>query len=227
MGSQILVVEDEADLADLVAFNLRESGHEVTVTHNGANALADVARQRPDLILLDVMLPDISGFEVCRRLRRSADTARVPVIMLTAKAEEVDRIVGFEVGADDYVIKPFDLEELLARIEAVTRRRELASANREIGELSIDVPARRVAGPTGPLDLSPKELDLLLELAREPGAVRTRAELLRNVWDIEFDPGTNVVEVAIARLRRRLLAVKSPRIETVVHEGYRLRVEPA
>jgi DNA-binding response OmpR family regulator len=121
MGAHILVVEDEVDLADLVAFNLREGGHEVAVAHNGANALAEVARQRPDLVLLDVMLPDISGFEVCRRLRRSAETARIPVIMLTAKAEEIDRIVGFEVGADDYVIKPFSPRELTLRVEAIPR----------------------------------------------------------------------------------------------------------
>jgi len=223
---KVLIVDDDPKLRRYLADGLAESGIAVTGAASAAEARAALAADpTTELILLDVMMPGEDGWEFLSDLRSRRDAR--PVIFLTARQAVDERVRGLKLGADDYVIKPFDLEELLARIEAVTRRRELASANREIGELSIDVPARRVAGPTGPLDLSPKELDLLLELAREPGAVRTRAELLRNVWDIEFDPGTNVVEVAIARLRRRLLAVKSPRIETVVHEGYRLRVEPA
>jgi len=149
MGSRILVVEDEADLADLVAFNLRGEGHEVTVAHDGSTALAEIRRSQPDLVLLDVMLPDISGIEVCRRLRRKPETIRLPVIMLTAKTDEVDRVVGFEVGADDYVTKPFSPRELVLRVEAILRR-TIAGTQVEgpqvitLGTLAIDVPAHRV-----------------------------------------------------------------------------------
>ena len=129
MGSRILVVEDEPDLAELVALNLRGAGHEVVVCHDGSTALAEVQRSQPDLLVLDVMLPDVSGVEVCRRLRRSAETARIPVIMLTAKNEEIDKITGLSVGADDYLTKPFNLEELLLRVNNLIKRSSKAPGN--------------------------------------------------------------------------------------------------
>jgi len=227
MGSHILVVEDEVDLADLVAFNLREGGHEVVVAHTGANALAEVARQRPDLVLLDVMLPDISGFEVCRRLRRSADTARIPVIMLTAKAEEIDRIVGFEVGADDYVIKPFSPRELTLRVEAILRRVGPESQTEgpqvlSIGELRIDVPAHRVDVDGEEITLTALEFRLLLDLASRAGRVQPRDALLERVWGYAPGVETRTVDTHIKRLREKL-GPGSRYLETVRGVGYRIQ----
>ncbi|MEM6956618.1 MAG: response regulator, partial [Myxococcota bacterium] len=148
MGARILVVEDEADLAELVAFNLKQAGYATTTASDGATALAEIQRSPPDLVVLDVMLPDITGLEVCRRLRRSDATVALPVIMLTAKGEEVDRVVGFEVGADDYVLKPFSPRELILRIEAILRRVGGSDSDTpraiEIDALAIDASAHRV-----------------------------------------------------------------------------------
>ncbi len=227
MGAQILVVEDEADLADLVAFNLREAGHEVTIAHNGTGALAEIVRERPDLILLDVMLPDISGFEVCRRLRRSADTIRVPVIMLTAKAEEVDRIVGFEVGADDYVVKPFSPRELTLRVDAILRRVG-PQAHSEgpqvltIGNLRIDVPAHRVEVEGEEIALTALEFRLLLDLASRAGRVQPRDALLERVWGYAPGVETRTVDTHIKRLREKLGA-GAQHLETVRGVGYRVQ----
>jgi two-component system phosphate regulon response regulator PhoB len=227
MGGTILVVEDETDLADLVAFNLREAGHEVTVAHTGANALAEIARQRPELVLLDVMLPDISGFEVCRRLRRSAETTNLPVIMLTAKAEEVDRIVGFEVGADDYVVKPFSPRELTLRVDAILRRTG-PQANVEglqvlsIGELRIDVPAHRVEVEGEEISLTALEFRLLLDLASRSGRVQPRDALLERVWGYAPGVETRTVDTHIKRLREKL-GRGSQYLETVRGVGYRIQ----
>lgn len=227
MGAQILVVEDETDLADLVAFNLREQGHEVTVAHTGANALAEVSRQRPDLVLLDVMLPDISGFEVCRRLRRSGDTTRLPVIMLTAKAEEVDRIVGFEVGADDYVVKPFSPRELTLRVDAILRRvGPQAHADGpqvlSIGALRIDVPAHRVEIDGEEITLTALEFRLLLDLASRAGRVQPRDALLERVWGYAPGVETRTVDTHIKRLREKL-GSGARYLETIRGVGYRIQ----
>lgn len=227
MGAHILVVEDEADLADLVAFNLREQGHEVTVTHTGANALAEVSRQRPDLILLDVMLPDISGFEVCRRLRRSGDTTRLPVIMLTAKAEEIDRIVGFEVGADDYVVKPFSPRELTLRVDAILRRVGPQAQTEgpqvlSVGALRIDVPAHRVEVEGEEISLTALEFRLLLDLASRAGRVQPRDALLERVWGYAPGVETRTVDTHIKRLREKL-GPGARYLETVRGVGYRIQ----
>lgn len=229
MGSRILVVEDEADLAELVAFNLRQAGHTVVVAGDGATALAEVQRNRPDLVLLDVMLPDITGLEVCRRLRRSESTVRLPVLMLTARGEEVDRVVGFEVGADDYVVKPFSPRELVLRIEAILRRAG-ASAPREerqnitVGELSIDVAAHRVSIAGDAVSLTALEFRLLLDLASRRGRVQSRDSLLERVWG--YAPGieTRTVDTHVKRLREKLGAA-SDYLETVRGVGYRVRDE--
>ena len=176
MGSRILVVEDETDLAELVAFNLRGAGHEVTVAHDGNTALAEIQRSQPDLLVLDVMLPDISGLEVCRRLRRNPQTVRLPVIMLTARSDEVDRVVGFEVGADDYVPKPFSPRELVLRVEAILRR-TIPTADVEgpqviaLGDLVINVPAHRVEVQGEEVLLTALEFRLLLDLASRAGPI--------------------------------------------------------
>ncbi len=229
MGSRILVVEDESDLAELVAFNLRQAGHTVTTAGTGSTALAEIRRQRPDLVVLDVMLPDITGLEVCRRLRREAETIRLPVIMLTAKGEEVDRVVGFEVGADDYVTKPFSPRELLLRVEAILRRTgapidEEAGGRQAItiGSLLIDVPAHRVTVEGEEIPLTALEFRLLMDLATRIGRVQSRDALLERVWG--YAPGieTRTVDTHVKRLREKLGAA-SDYIETVRGVGYRIR----
>ncbi len=228
MGSRILVVEDEADLAELVAFNLKQAGHVVATASSGATALAEIRRQRPDLVVLDVMLPDITGLEVCRRLRRDESTARLPVLMLTAKGEEVDRVVGFEVGADDYVLKPFSPRELLLRIEAILRRmggQENAGPQAiSVGNLLIDVPGHRVLVDDEEISLTALEFRLLLDLAKRRGRVQSRNALLERVWG--YAPGieTRTVDTHVKRLREKLGDV-SNYIETVRGVGYRMRSE--
>ncbi|MBW2189285.1 MAG: response regulator [Deltaproteobacteria bacterium] len=207
MGSRILVVEDETDLAELVAFNLRGAGHDVTVAHDGNTALAEIQRSQPDLVVLDVMLPDISGLEVCRRLRRNAQTVRLPVIMLTARSDEVDRVVGFEVGADDYVPKPFSPRELVLRVEAM-------------GDLVIDVPAHRVEVQGEEVLLTALEFRLLLDLASRAGRVQSRDALLERVWGYSPDVETRTVDTHVKRLREKL-GEGALHIETVRGVGYR------
>ncbi len=228
MGSRILVVEDESDLAELVGFNLQQAGHTVLCAHDGATALAEIRRQRPDLVVLDVMLPDISGLEVCRRLRRDESTARLPVVMLTAKGAEVDRVVGFEVGADDYVTKPFSPRELLLRIDAILRRVGAAADEGPqhivVGDLVIDVPGHRVEVGGKEVNLTALEFRLLLDLARRRGRVQARADLLERVWG--YAPGieTRTVDTHVKRLREKL-GPAAARIETVRGVGYRLRTD--
>jgi two-component system phosphate regulon response regulator PhoB len=225
MGSRILVVEDEPDLAELVALNLRGAGHEVTVAHDGSTGLAEIQRSLPDLLLLDVMLPDISGIEVCRRLRRSPQTVRLPVIMLTARSDEVDRVVGFEVGADDYVPKPFSPRELVLRVEAILRR-TVASADSEgpqvivLGDLVIDVPAHRVEVEGQEVLLTALEFRLLLDLATRAGRVQSRDALLERVWGYSPNVETRTVDTHVKRLREKLGA-GAKHIETVRGVGYR------
>ncbi len=225
MGSRILVVEDEVDLADLVAFNLRGEGHEVTVALDGNTALAEIQRGRPDLVVLDVMLPDISGIEVCRRLRRQRETVRLPVIMLTAKTDEVDRVVGFEVGADDYVTKPFSPRELVLRVEAILRR-TIPNADVEgpqvitLGAVLIDVPAHRVEVLGEEVLLTALEFRLLLDLATRAGRVQSRDALLERVWGYAPNVETRTVDTHVKRLREKLGA-GAKQIETVRGVGYR------
>ncbi|MGB8328748.1 MAG: response regulator transcription factor [Polyangiales bacterium] len=225
MGSRILVVEDEPDLADLVALNLRRAGHEVVVAHDGATALAEIQRSQPDLLVLDVMLPDISGLEVCRRLRRNAQTIRLPVIMLTARNDEVDRVVGFEVGADDYVPKPFSPRELVLRVDAILRR---TTAPAEVGgpqvivlgDLVIDVPAHRVEVQGQEILLTALEFRLLLDLASRAGRVQSRDSLLERVWGYSPNVETRTVDTHVKRLREKL-GPGADQIETVRGVGYR------
>ena len=227
MSSRILVVEDEIDLAELVAFNLTQAGYTVVTASTGASALAEIRRARPDLVVLDVMLPDITGLEVCRRLRREQGTERLPVLMLTAKGEEVDRVVGFEVGADDYVVKPFSPRELVLRVDAIMRRAiEPVDADARqtihVGRLTIDVPAHRVSLDDEEIPLTALEFRLLMDLATRRGRVQSRDALLERVWG--YAPGieTRTVDTHVKRLREKLGAA-SAYIETVRGVGYRIR----
>ncbi len=228
MRGHILVVEDEADLAELVAFNLRQSGYTTDAAGNGEAGLMAIRRRPPDLIVLDLMLPDISGTEVCRRLRDDPSTKRLPVVMLTARGEEVDRVHGFEVGADDYVTKPFSPRELVLRVGAVLRRAQNMSepdggeTSIRIGRMLIDVPRHEVRVAEAPVPLTALEFKLLLDLASRRGRVQSRDALLERVWG--YAPGieTRTVDTHVKRLREKL-GDASHYIETVRGVGYRMR----
>ena len=206
---RMLVVEDEPDIAELVRFNLEQEGFAVSVVDDGAQALAAVRRERPALVILDLMLPGISGLEICRQLRSAEATARLPIVMLTAKAAEADRIVGLEMGADDYVTKPFSPRELLARIRAVMRRAYGPEAERppdvyERGRLRVDFDTYDVYLDHKKVDLSLREFELLRFFVKSPNRVYDRLQILDLVWgeDTHVEPRT--VDVHVRRLRKRL-----------------------
>ena len=214
----LLVVEDEDSIAEPLVEGLLAEGFEVTRVATGQGALEAAP---VDLVLLDVRLPDIDGFAVCRELRSRSD---VPIIMVTAKGEEIDRVVGLELGADDYVVKPFGLRELIARIRAVARRtpgRHETRATLVVGALEVDVPARRATIDGRELQLTLKEFDLLALLASEPGVVVDRQKILREVWDTTWYGSSKTVDVHVAALRKKL--GDPTLIETVRGVGLRLR----
>ncbi len=218
---KVLIVEDEDAIAEPLAEGLRREGFDVERAETGEAALE---ASGADLVLLDLGLPDLDGFSVCRELRnRSA----VPIIMVTAKGEEVDRVVGLELGADDYIVKPFGFRELLARIRAVTRRTSERPATRStrMGPLELDVRGRRARVDGRELDLTPKEFDLLALLAREPGAVVSRAEILQEVWQTTWYGSAKTIDVHVAALRKKL--GEPSWIETVRGVGLRLHVPDA
>jgi len=221
----VLVVEDESSIASFVALYLKNAGYSVRTAATGAEGLAQVESERPDLIVLDLMLPDVDGIEVCRRIRKDSD---VPILMLTARDEDVDKIIGLEVGADDYLTKPFNPGELVARVKSVLRRanperRELQSASLQHGELKIDAGRREVTVAGEEIQLAPKEFDLLWELLDHRGLVLTRDQLLERVWGYTFAGDTRTVDVHVRQLRRKL-GDASP-IVTVWGVGY--KVAPA
>ena len=223
----ILVVEDERELNTLVRRHLEDEGHRVVQAFDGPSALALVQHERPDLVILDWMLPRLDGLQVCRRLRRDSI---VPILMLTARAEEVDRVLGLEVGADDYLTKPFSIRELLARVRAIFRRIELQRGARTAegsavhlhdGPLRIDVDGHVASVDGRPLELTPKEFDLLVLLVRHPGRAFARDYLLDQVWGHDYSGlDTRTVDTHVLRLRRKLGPV-GDRIETVWGVGYR------
>ena len=214
---RVLVVEDEESIAEPLAEGLRREGFVVSVAATGAEALA---AGETDIVLLDLRLPDMDGLDVCRRLRERSE---VPIIVVTARGEEADRVVGLELGADDYVVKPFGLRELIARIRAVTRRSSGRSASGTIavGPLEIDERARHVRVNGGEIDLTPKEFDLLLALARDAGVVISRRRLLEDVWQTSWYGSTKTIDVHVAALRRKL--GDPSLVETVRGVGFRLR----
>jgi two-component system phosphate regulon response regulator PhoB len=230
---RVLVVEDETDIRDMLAFNLRQEGYDVAVADTGSAALEEVNQFGPDLVVLDLMLPDISGVEVCRRIRGRDGQPQPAVIMLTAKGEEIDRVVGFEVGADDYVVKPFSVRELVLRVRArmqeVAARAagrgpgsEAAPARRyTVGSITIDVEIHRVSVDDREVAVSLLEMQLLLHLARAQGAVCSRRELLTHVW--KYSPGvtSRTVDTHVKRLRDKLGGA-GHLIRTIRGVGYRL-----
>jgi two-component system, OmpR family, phosphate regulon response regulator PhoB len=231
MSAYVLVVEDEPDIAALVAFHLARESYRVRTVGDGAEALAAVAHERPDLVVLDLMLPRISGTDVLRELRRRPATADVPVVLLTARKEEQDRIEGFSLGADDYVSKPFSPQELVLRVGAVLRRvrqQPVAASGGKllrVGPVAIDTGAASAVVDDQPLDLTATEFRLLQVLLERRGRVQSRRQLLEAVWDTTADITTRTVDMHIQRLRRKLRHA-GPWIETVRGFGYRFRAEP-
>ncbi len=228
MASRVLVVEDEPDIRDLLAFHLEREGYQVSRAHSGTDALRQIRAGPPDLVLLDLMLPEMDGLEVCRRLRQDPATVALPVVMLTAKGEETDRVVGLELGADDYIVKPFSPKEVVARIRAVLRRArpDPASAPVTIGRVSIDLAKHRVTVGGGPVALTPKEFDLLHALVSARGRVLSREFLLDRVWGYAAasEIESRTVDVHVRRLRVKL-GEEGARIITVKSVGYRLDAE--
>ncbi len=221
----VLVVEDETSIASFVALYLKNAGYKIRTVGTGQEALEGVADERPDLVVLDLMLPDIDGIEVCRRIRRSSD---IPILMLTARDEDVDKIIGLEVGADDYLTKPFNPRELVARVKSILRRsvperRELETKQITHGDLQIDAGRREVRVGEEEIQLAPKEFDLLWELLDHRGIVLTRDQLLERVWGYTFAGDTRTVDVHVRQIRRKL-GDASP-IVTVWGVGY--KVAPA
>jgi DNA-binding response OmpR family regulator len=204
----VLVVEDEKDIRELVRFHLAQEGYEVREADSGEAAAAHLQAGVPDLVVLDIMLPGTDGLALCRRLRATAPTAAVPIIMLTAKAAEVDRVLGLEMGADDYVVKPVEPRVLLARIEALLRRVQASPQSGErrlaVGRLVIDRARRSAAIGTAPLDLTTGDFDILWLLASRAGSVVTRDEILRVVRGIDYDGLDRSIDARICRLRRKL-----------------------
>ena len=227
---RVLLVEDEQDVAELIRFNLRKEGYEVTVVGNGADGVRHAREGKPDVILLDIMVPQLNGWEVCRRLKQDADTRRIPIIMVTGRVDEGDKVLGFELGADDYVSKPFSPRELVARVRAVTRRGrpgDGADKKRQlkVGDLEIDRDRFEVRMKGRAVELTPKEFELLATLAGAPGRVFGREELLDLVWGRDGFVEPRTVDVHVARLRGKFIAAKVPEpgVETVRGVGYRFR----
>jgi two-component system phosphate regulon response regulator PhoB len=231
MAPVVLIIEDEPDLAANLEYNFTQAGYTPRLAGTVKEALALAAQSpAPDLVLLDLMLPDGSGVDVCRHLK-STDTSRhIPVVMLTAKGEEMDRVVGFEVGADDYVVKPFSVRELLLRVRAVLRRHQMTGPREEdqvvFGLLTIDSAAHRVWVNRDEVNLTALEFRLVTTLIARRGRVQTRDTLLRDVWDITADVTTRTVDTHVKRLRQKL-GPAGDYIETVRGVGYRLCDEPA
>jgi phosphate regulon transcriptional regulator PhoB len=225
MASRVLVVEDEPDIRDLLAFHLERDGYQVTRATTGREALRQLRAAPPDLVILDLMLPELDGLEVCRRLRADPATAALPVIMLTAKGDEVDRVVGLEMGADDYVVKPFSPKEMLARVRAVLRRAHagMAGAPLAVGGITLDGGTHQATVSGRPLTLTPKEFDLLRALLEARGRVLSREFLLDRVWGYAraSEIESRTVDVHVRRLRAKL-GPEGERILTVKNVGYRL-----
>ena len=225
---QILVVDDEAPIRELLSFNLKKSGYEVEMAADGRTALPKAPEA--DLVLLDIMLPEVDGLEVCRQLKADPQTSGIPIIMLTAKAEEIDRVLGLELGADDYVVKPFSMRELLARVKAVLRRStkdgHKDKSHEEaltIGGLRLDFSSYQAWLHDKPIALTPKEYELLKLLVTNPGRAFSRDELLERIWGYEYYGDTRTVDVHIRHLRAKLKGDEniSKAIETVRGIGYR------
>ena len=227
--ARILIVEDEPDLQSVLEYNLKQAGHDVTWAKLGQEALRHAREHKPDLVLLDLMLPDVPGTEVCKHLKEDGATRGIPVVMLTARGEEIDRVVGFELGADDYVVKPFSVRELMLRIQAILRRGKAdvlaIESIVEFGKLKIDRQAHRVWVDAQEIELTALEFKLLVTLYDRRNRVQTRSALLDDVWGIQADITTRTVDTHVKRLREKLEAARDY-VETVRGVGYRFVGSP-
>jgi len=228
MAKRIVVIEDEADIVGLVTHYLEKEGYRVTAVGDGAKGLQQIKTDPPDLLILDIMLPEMDGLEICRRVRAGSTTASLPIIMLTARGEESDKIVGLELGADDYLVKPFSPKELVARVKALFRRAEKREAEPDrhvYGELVLDPVRHEVRLKGREIILTAKEFGLLERLIKERGRVLTRDALLDKVWGYDADVISRTVDVHIRRLREKIPFLKDS-IQTIKPYGYKLKEEP-
>jgi two-component system, OmpR family, phosphate regulon response regulator PhoB len=223
-GKSVLVIDDEQDVIDLLTLSLSKAGLKVRSALDGVAGLTKARKEQPALIVLDLMMPKMPGLEVCKLLKADPGTQAIPIIMLTAKAEEIDRVLGLEVGADDYVTKPFSPRELLLRISAVLRRGSPASESQQlrVGTISVDPDRHRVSTGGKPVQLTAVEFRLLMMLMRRPGRVQARDRLLRDVWGYESEIETRTVDTHVRRLRDKL-GKAANLVETVRGFGYRLK----
>ena len=227
MGRRLLMIEDEGDFADIVAMNLRRNGFDAVVARSGEVGVLEARRQKPDIVLLDLNLPDIPGTEVCRRLKGDPLTRSVPIIMVTARGEEIDRVIGLELGAEDYMVKPISIRELILRVNAVLRRAAgpvESEPSVEAGPLRIDGPGHRVFANGREVAVTALEFRLLLALVTRPGRALSRENLLEFAWGIQTEIETRTVDTMMKRLRDKL-GDAGRCIETVRGVGYRFAVD--
>ena len=222
MAKRILIVEDELDLRSTLEFKFKSEGYTVESVSKGKDALAALSRKKPDLILLDLMLPDMSGLDICKKVRNSPDDHDVSIIMLTAKGEEVDRVLGFELGADDYVVKPFSVRELALRVSTVLKRKEKQEETTKIslGDIEINLSTYRVFISSTEIQLTAKEFLLFKHLVQKNGRIQPREELLEEVWGYNSSVTTRTVDTHVKRLRSKIGDIGT-KIETVRGVGYR------
>lgn len=225
-NEKILVVDDEENIAELISYNLTSNGYKVIIANNGNDAVKLAVEEKPNLILLDLMIPGKDGYDVCKDIRSNSEIRNTPIIMLTAKSEELDKILGLELGADDYITKPFSVRELLARVKAVLRRFSISESENNIlvfGNLTADFDKREILVNDKKLDLTLKEFELLEILIRNKGKILTRDTLLDKIWGYEYIGETRTVDVHIRYLRKKIeLDDKNPKlIETIRGVGYR------
>ena len=219
---RVLIVDDDPDIRKLVSYNLTQAGFRVATAATGVAALEAVQGQPPDLIILDIMLPDLDGLEVCKKLRRQEKTRRIPIIMLTARTQEVDRVVGFELGADDYVMKPFSPRELVLRVKSIFRRMgDEPTDVLKVGKIQLLPQRRQLLIGTRQVTLTAKEFDLLEELMRARGNVLTREILMNKVWGYHTEATSRTLDTHVRRLREKL-GDEAIHLETVHKVGYRI-----
>jgi DNA-binding response OmpR family regulator len=224
MRKNILIVEDEKDIIEVLRYYLEKENYRVHVAQDGFNALELASKIIPNLILLDLMLPRLDGIETCRRLKADERLRDIPVIMVTAKAEEADKIKGLEIGADDYVTKPFSAKELVARVKAHLRRREgsIPEKSFQYGTLSVDTVKHEIRFKGGEIDLTAKEFELLLYMLENKGRVLTRDMILNHVWGYDYFGSTRTVDVHVTRLRQKI-PLLTDAISTIKSFGYKLK----
>lgn len=227
MQAKVLIVEDDKNISKLIKYNLEKNNFNCFVAYNTEEAEDILKRYSIDLIILDIMLPGMDGFEFCKLLRQDEKTKQIPIIMLTAKAEEIDRIIGFELGADDYIVKPFSIRELILRVKAVLRRTKIKPEEKDILKadfLEVNILQHKVTVDGKEIELTPMEFKLLVALMKRPGWTKTRKMLLEEVWDIYSEVNTRTVDTHIKRLREKL-GKAGKFIKTVVGFGYKFEEE--